>query len=190
MRHTVPRDLFLVELPHAEWLAQFLRDKYHEGSLEWRAAYLISAQSDVEKTVLPLLRKSLEAVKELYSSPMTKSLPEMNVFGPCFAVTAHSSSPLYAEGLSLPRTRSGPRLASKTAGPKGCWQWLGKTGISGDSQPIPSLYMGEKKLRATRFSYERFVGDIPPNHYVRCICENPLCVSPHYLVLTTIPSTL
>lgn len=68
----------LVELPHAEWLAQFLRDKYHEGSLGWRAAYLISAQSDVEKTVLPLLRKSLEAVKELYSSPMMKSLPEMN----------------------------------------------------------------------------------------------------------------
>lgn len=69
VRHTVPRDLFLVELLHAEWLAQFLRDKYHEGSLEWGAAYLISAQSDVEKTVLPLLRKSLEAVKELYSSP-------------------------------------------------------------------------------------------------------------------------
>ena len=212
VRHTVPRDLFLVELPHAEWLAQFLRDKYHEGSLEWRAAYLISAQSDAEKTVLPLLRKSFEAVKELYSSPMMKSLPEMNNLwallrryrtqqlstvrrGPKFAKNTIWPSPdplclYYETPLKETLEQRFLRLASKTAGPKGCWQWLGKTGISGGSQPIPSLYMGEKRLRATHFSYERFVGDIPPNHYVRRICENPLCVSPHHLVLTTIPGTL
>ncbi len=66
----------------------------------------------------------------------------------------------------------------------GCWYWsAGKCGT-------PSVYGKFNPTRhsgtpAHRFSYEVFVGPIPPKMQIDHICAEPLCVNPFHLRVCT-----
>lgn len=58
-----------------------------------------------------------------------------------------------------------------------CWRWLGSKTPGGYGRVT-----FEKKFRsAHRFSYETFVGPIPPGLQIDHLCEQPECVNPDHL---------
>ena len=57
-----------------------------------------------------------------------------------------------------------------------CWNWLGFKNEQGYG--IFGLH-----IRAHRFSYQAFQGDIPEGLLVLHKCNNPSCVNPHHLYL-------
>lgn len=64
----------------------------------------------------------------------------------------------------------------KSAGPAGCWPWLGYTNPGGYG-----MYgLGGQRL-AHRISYEMFVGSIPEGLVIDHLCRNRSCVNPAHL---------
>jgi len=63
----------------------------------------------------------------------------------------------------------------------GCWLHDGAEVGNG----YASCTARSKSLRAHRWSYEKFVGPIPPGMMVRHKCDVPCCVNPHHLEIGT-----
>lgn len=60
--------------------------------------------------------------------------------------------------------------------PSGCWVWFGAT-----RNGYGEFSIGDRKLRAHRFSYETFRGPIPRGLVIDHLCRQPLCVNPGHL---------
>lgn len=60
----------------------------------------------------------------------------------------------------------------------GCWLWIGGTSWNGYGR----FKVDYKSIRAHRFSYAYFIGDIQANEVIRHKCNNPACVNPLHIV--------
>ena len=59
----------------------------------------------------------------------------------------------------------------------GCWEWIGE--IRRDGYGI--FWLGGRKVRAHRWSYENHRGPIPPQLELDHLCRNPRCVNADHL---------
>lgn len=58
-----------------------------------------------------------------------------------------------------------------------CWEWLGWRDKDGYGKYSPY----KVGLRAHRYSYETFIGDIPDGYVIDHLCRNTSCVNPEHL---------
>ena len=61
-------------------------------------------------------------------------------------------------------------------GPDNCWAWLG-------SKKMDFRTKSGKKVRARRFTYAKFIGEIPDRMVVMASCQNLICMNPSHLIL-------
>ena len=59
----------------------------------------------------------------------------------------------------------------------GCWLWTGAT----TPQGYPQICDGRRVIRAHRWAYEKFVGQIPSGLVIDHKCRNRSCVNPFHL---------
>lgn len=93
------------------------------------------------------------------------------------------------EAVTLKEQAAADRLwarVDKSAGPDGCWVWLGSANNSGYGairiEPKPA---GPALVH--RFAYELMVGPIPEGFEIDHRCNNRRCVNPAHLQLVTHP---
>lgn len=60
--------------------------------------------------------------------------------------------------------------------PNGCWIWEG-----GTSNGYGSFFLGFKKVKAHRYSYEQLVGKIPKGLEIDHLCRVRRCVNPYHM---------
>lgn len=62
-----------------------------------------------------------------------------------------------------------------------CWGWAGTV----DRWGYGTLWDNGRSVKATRFSYQRFIGPIPDGLVLDHLCRNPNCVNPSHLEAVT-----
>ena len=72
-------------------------------------------------------------------------------------------------------------LVDRSAGPTACWLWCRGRDAKGYGQ----FTVDGRKKQAHRFAYTDAIGSIPVGYKVRQECQNPACVNPAHLRLTT-----
>jgi len=86
--------------------------------------------------------------------------------------------PVLKRARGRPRTNPDVRFFSHVRVDENrCWLWQGEV----DWKGLPVLWDGYKHVRAYRYSFSRFVGDIPAGLDVLRKCHNKLCVNPVHL---------
>ena len=71
------------------------------------------------------------------------------------------------------------RFWAKVEKTDGCWLWLGTRDRDGYGSFRGSR--SDEKVRAHRWSYERYVGPIPDGLTIDHLCRNPSCVNPEHM---------
>jgi hypothetical protein len=70
--------------------------------------------------------------------------------------------------------------------PSGCWAWIGAMCGSRGTHYYGSFGVGpSKSTLAHRWAYEHFIGNIPEGKVCDHQCDNPWCVNPYHLKITT-----
>lgn len=64
----------------------------------------------------------------------------------------------------------------------GCWHWQASRNKDGYGL---FYHTKKKKVKAHRFSYTIYIGDLPNNMVVRHECNNPICCSPFHIKIGT-----
>ncbi len=64
---------------------------------------------------------------------------------------------------------------------RGCWRWLRAKSVKG----YGIFWDGTRQVRAHRAAYEHFVGPIPTGMVIDHLCNNPSCVNPGHMKVTT-----
>jgi len=74
-----------------------------------------------------------------------------------------------------------PRFLKKIQISNGCWIWMGARNDRG----YGLFCLDNKYVRAHRFIYKYYYGDIPPELELDHLCRNPSCVNPVHLEAVT-----
>ena len=62
-----------------------------------------------------------------------------------------------------------------------CWIWKG----SKDSRGYGEFWFNRKLWKAHRFSYTKYIGEIPEGYHIDHLCGNTSCVKPKHLEAVT-----
>lgn len=65
--------------------------------------------------------------------------------------------------------------------PDGCWEWIGAKYPLG----YGAFSLNGRPVGAHRYSYQRFVGEIPVGLQIDHLCRNPACCNPSHLEAVT-----
>lgn len=67
-------------------------------------------------------------------------------------------------------------------GTNGCWNWLGFINSGGYGK----FFLGKKNYQAHRYSYARYIGNIPKGMVIDHLCRKRSCVNPEHLEVVTL----
>lgn len=205
-RHLWPRKFFLVELPHAEQIARYMRRNYQTEAINPMLAAISAGQGVLGDTRQSALTDSVKALHDLYAAPLVRTTPTKEEckrlltrwrklpltdrrFGAYKPVNNFhpEADPLclyYEVSEDETTERKFLRLVSKTAGTKGCWVWQGLSYV--DARGNPGIEFRDKngnRMPAQQFAYRLFRGPVENGGRVGHTCGNYLCVNPHHLFL-------